>query len=46
LSQQQAAVAVAAGPAASAAPEAEEKSTFDVILKISWQAKVSRCKIS
>ena len=40
-----AAVAVAAGPAASAAPEAEEKSTFDVILKSAGQAKLAVVKL-
>ena len=39
-----AAVAVAAGPAA-AAPEAEEKSTFDVILKSAGQAKLAVVKL-
>jgi large subunit ribosomal protein L7/L12 len=39
-----AAVAVAA-PAASAAPEAEEKSTFDVILKSAGQAKLAVVKL-
>jgi len=40
-----AAVAVAAGPAASAAPAAEEKSTFDVILKSAGQAKLAVVKL-
>ena len=40
-----AAVAVAAGPAASAAPEAEEKNTFDVILKPAGQAKLAVVKL-
>jgi large subunit ribosomal protein L7/L12 len=40
-----AAVAVAAGPAATAAPEAEEKSTFDVILKSAGQAKLAVVKL-
>ena len=41
-----AAVAVAAGPAAAAAaPEAEEKSTFDVILKSAGQAKLAVVKL-
>jgi large subunit ribosomal protein L7/L12 len=40
-----AAVAVAAGPAASVAPEAEEKSTFDVILKSAGQAKLAVVKL-
>jgi large subunit ribosomal protein L7/L12 len=39
-----AAVAVAA-PAAAAAPEAEEKSTFDVILKSAGQAKLAVVKL-
>jgi large subunit ribosomal protein L7/L12 len=39
-----AAVAVAA-PTASAAPEAEEKSTFDVILKSAGQAKLAVVKL-
>jgi large subunit ribosomal protein L7/L12 len=39
-----AAVAVAA-PAASAAPEAEEKSTFDVVLKSAGQAKLAVVKL-
>ncbi|MCK9219437.1 MAG: 50S ribosomal protein L7/L12 [Bacteroidales bacterium] len=39
-----AAVAVAAGPAA-AAPVAEEKSTFDVILKSAGQAKLAVVKL-
>ncbi|MEI7500654.1 MAG: 50S ribosomal protein L7/L12 [Bacteroidota bacterium] len=40
-----AAVAVAAGPVASAAPEAEEKNTFDVILKSAGQAKLAVVKL-
>jgi len=40
-----AAVAVAAGPAAAAAPAAEEKSTFDVILKHAGQAKLAVVKL-
>ena len=40
-----AAVAVAAGPAATAAPEAEEKNTFDVILKSAGQAKLAVVKL-
>ncbi|MCX6305655.1 MAG: 50S ribosomal protein L7/L12 [Bacteroidetes bacterium] len=40
-----AAVAVAAGPAASAAAEPEEKSTFDVILKSAGQAKLAVVKL-
>jgi len=40
-----AAVAVAAGPAAAAAPAAEEKSTFDVILKSAGQAKLAVVKL-
>ncbi|MDP1622453.1 MAG: 50S ribosomal protein L7/L12 [Bacteroidales bacterium] len=40
-----AAVAVAAGPASSAAPEAEEKSTFDVVLKSAGQAKLAVVKL-
>jgi len=40
-----AAVAVAAGPAASATPEAEEKNTFDVILKSAGQAKLAVVKL-
>ena len=40
-----AAVAVAAGPAASSAPEPEEKSTFDVILKSAGQAKLAVVKL-
>jgi len=40
-----AAVAVAAGPAAAAAPAAEEKSTFDVILKSDGQAKLAVVKL-
>jgi large subunit ribosomal protein L7/L12 len=40
-----ASVAVAAGPVASAAPEAEEKSTFDVILKSAGQAKLAVVKL-
>ncbi len=40
-----AAVAVAAGPASSAAPEAEEKNTFDVILKSAGQAKLAVVKL-
>ncbi|MCX6241285.1 MAG: 50S ribosomal protein L7/L12 [Bacteroidetes bacterium] len=40
-----AAVAVAAGPAAAAAPVAEEKTTFDVILKHAGQAKLAVVKL-
>ena len=40
-----AAIAVAAGPASSAAPEAEEKNTFDVILKSAGQAKLAVVKL-
>jgi len=40
-----AAVAVAAGPAAAAAPAAEEKNTFDVILKSAGQAKLAVVKL-
>jgi len=41
-----AAVAVAAGsPAAAAAPQAEEKNTFDVILKSAGQAKLAVVKL-
>ena len=40
-----AAVAVAAGPAATAAPEPEEKNTFDVILKSAGQAKLAVVKL-
>jgi large subunit ribosomal protein L7/L12 len=40
-----AAVAVAAGPAAAAAPQAEEKNTFDVILKSAGQAKLAVVKM-
>ena len=40
-----AAVAVAAGPTSSAAPEAEEKNTFDVILKSAGQAKLAVVKL-
>ncbi|MCX6278357.1 MAG: 50S ribosomal protein L7/L12 [Bacteroidetes bacterium] len=40
-----AAVAVSAGPVAVAAPEAEEKSTFDVILKSAGQAKLAVVKL-
>ena len=41
-----AAVAVAAGPAAAAAaPEAEEKTTFDVVLKSAGQAKLAVVKL-
>ncbi|MEI6174855.1 MAG: 50S ribosomal protein L7/L12 [Bacteroidota bacterium] len=40
-----AAVAVAAGPVANAAPEAEEKNTFDVILKSAGQAKLAVVKL-
>ncbi len=40
-----AAVAVAAGPASTAAPEAEEKNTFDVILKSAGQAKLAVVKL-
>ena len=40
-----AAVAVAAPAAASAAPEAEEKTTFDVILKNAGQAKLAVVKM-
>lgn len=40
-----AAVAVAAAPTAAAAPEAEEKSTFDVILKSAGQAKLAVVKL-
>ena len=40
-----AAVAVAAPAAAAAAPEAEEKSTFDVILKSAGQAKLAVVKL-
>ncbi len=40
-----AAIAVAAGPAAAAAPAAEEKSTFDVILKSAGQAKLAVVKL-
>jgi large subunit ribosomal protein L7/L12 len=40
-----AAVAVAAGPAAAAAPAAEEKTTFDVILKSAGQAKLAVVKL-
>jgi large subunit ribosomal protein L7/L12 len=40
-----AAVAVAAGPVAAAAPEPEEKNTFDVILKSAGQAKLAVVKL-
>jgi len=40
-----AAIAVAAGPAAAAAPAVEEKSTFDVILKSAGQAKLAVVKL-
>jgi large subunit ribosomal protein L7/L12 len=40
-----AAVAVAAGPSAAAAPAAEEKTTFDVILKSAGQAKLAVVKL-
>ena len=40
-----AAVAVAAGPAAGAAPAEEEKSTFDVILKSAGSAKLGVVKL-
>ncbi len=40
-----AAVAVAAGPAAATAPAAEEKTTFDVILKSAGQAKLAVVKL-
>jgi len=40
-----AAIAVAAGPAAAAAPVAEEKTTFDVILKSAGQAKLAVVKL-
>jgi large subunit ribosomal protein L7/L12 len=40
-----ASAAVAAGPVATAAPEAEEKSTFDVILKSAGQAKLAVVKL-
>jgi large subunit ribosomal protein L7/L12 len=40
-----AAVAVAAGPAAADAPAAEEKSTFDVVLKSAGQAKLAVVKL-
>ncbi|MFZ4571692.1 MAG: 50S ribosomal protein L7/L12, partial [Bacteroidales bacterium] len=40
-----AAVAVAAGPAAAAAPVVEEKTTFDVVLKHAGQAKLAVVKL-
>ena len=40
-----AAVAVAAGPVAAAAPVAEEKTSFDVILKHAGQAKLAVVKL-
>ena len=40
-----AAVAVAAGPASAAAPVAEEKTSFDVILKHAGQAKLAVVKL-
>ncbi len=39
-----AAVAVAAGPAAEAAPAVEEKTSFDVVLKSAGQAKLAVVK--